>query len=467
MLPRPQPTQDRPAGAAPRPLLAALAALLAGSLPPLDRTLPVDDGGAGHAEKIIGWEGWVNPKTENALPSCATQTCPIGCDDKLRRCYRLKPAHVDPTSFFDAATGPLVVTGVGTIDTATGEIKDGSTIVRAGGPPGGATGGIYFGVIPQTGGPSLAVLAAATLEIKVGARVTVLGPNALVLYATTSGTVAGELLALGSGRAGGPGGFAGGLSNTASGDPCEGGEGKGGGTTGSSNNGDGGGGGGGFGSAGAAGAASDYGGSPPAGGAGGGVGGDPSLPLLRGGCGGGAGGGPEHGAVGGPGDGGYGGGGGGAIQISVNGPLTVSSSINVGGAGGEGGHYGAAGGGGGGGGAILLEALQLQLTGTLAANGGGGGAGSPIYTDPASNNGADGLAATTAAKGGDDKGSYSGAGGAGAALASAAVTPASDANSGGGGGGLGRIRLRASQAIGLGAATISPAPSTDLTLEKW
>jgi hypothetical protein len=102
------------------------------------------------------------------------------------------------------------------------------------------------------------------------------------------------------------------------------------------------------------------------GGAGGGIAGVVTLEPLRGGC--------RGGNVLSPQDAYYAspGGGGGALQISSRTRITVTSAgiIDAGGGGAYGGKSGA---GGGSGGALVLEAPQVSVDGTVAANGGGGG----------------------------------------------------------------------------------------------
>ncbi len=152
--------------------------------------------------------------------------------------------------------------------------------------------------------------------------------------------------------------------------------------------------------------------------------------------------------------------GGGAIQISAAGTLTIASSgaISVGGQGGPIGGIAAnqnAGGGGSGGG-ILLEATDVALAGTLAANGGGGGG------DYSGTGGADATANATPAAGGA-AGSSDGAGGTGAAAAASAGsagTVPGGLNAGGGGGGAGWIRVNTASGAAVLGATVSPAAAT-------
>lgn len=438
----------RSAGSGARARFALALTLLAACVPPLDRPVPGDLGPPPPDLLPPLYDG----PTPGSEPkgSCATLTCELGCDELLGRCRRLRAANVDAAPIFAAALDTLTLASTATIDTSSGEIKDGATTIRAAGSEGSAVGGVYWASVAQGSGGKLALFGVKRLELKAGATVTILGAQGFVLYATEGATVAGSLLAPAKGSQGGPGGGAGGTSDGKPGATCGGGEGQGGGWGNGGSTGDGGGGGGGYKATGGAGGDSDY---PPTpkGGAGGASNGEASLSPLRGSCGGGAGGGPGQGP------GGYGGGGGGAIQLSVNGALEVTGSISAPGGGGEGAHEGAAGGGGGSGGAILLQAITLDLTAAsvLAANGGGGGSGAygPGQTGAP---GESGQASATPAKGGAGGGAYGGAGGAGGAGADESGKPgAKEANGGGGGGSVGRIAIVAKTSTLAGVA--SPA----------
>ncbi|MEW5741558.1 MAG: hypothetical protein AB1938_21755 [Myxococcota bacterium] len=164
--------------------------------------------------------------------------------------------------------------------------------------------------------------------------------------------------------------------------------------------------------------------------------------FLRGGCQGGRGGGAA------PGDGGLGGG---ALQLTVSGLLTVGDGgvLTVSGAGGLGGSGDTSGGGGGGsGGTLLLEANRVNLVNcALTANGGGGGQGGkgPVGAPVAGGNGEDGrTASATAANGGNIGGTAGGTGGAGAVLSASGSGGSNGGGSeggGGGGAGVGLIRI--------------------------
>ena len=141
--------------------------------------------------------------------------------------------------------------------------------------------------------------------------------------------------------------------------------------------------------------------------------------------------------------------GGGAIQISAAGPITIESDgiINANGSGGIASINGE---GAGSGGAILLEApsVTVMVGGVLEANGGEG-------ADPGFDGAvppSDGSVATSAASAG-------GNGSAGASINGApGTTSSSSANLGGGGGAAGRIRINATTTSLSG--TLSPAMGT-------
>ena len=97
--------------------------------------------------------------------------------------------------------------------------------------------------------------------------------------------------------------------------------------------------------------------------------------------------------------------GGGALQVSAFGKLTVSSVVTAPGRGGMGGPGNVlkaiAGNGGGSGGAILLEARTIDLTSSasVTANGGGGGEGGDVV-NATGNPGSAGTTTLTPAAGG-------------------------------------------------------------------
>jgi hypothetical protein len=221
----------------------------------------------------------------------------------------------------------------------------------------------------------------------------------------------------------------------------------------------GGGGGGAFGTAGADGG--DGFGSPGSKGGGGAPNGNELLIPLRGGC---------AGGNGGPTSVDRGGVGGGAIQISVAGHLTVAGRIGSPGYGGTGGNSqnnanGAAGGGGSGGG-VLLEAWQMEFLagGWVTANGGGGGEGDGDNSDSAFVGASAPRALVAAAVGGVGADGTATANGGPGGAGSNGQTPATvgiNANSydnacgGGGGGGAGRVRLNAYASCASNGATFT------------
>jgi hypothetical protein len=233
------------------------------------------------------------------------------------------------------------------------------------------------------------------------------------------------------------------------------------GAIGDENGGDGsGGGGGGLATTGAAGGANDD--NSRAGGGGGNALAAGFSPLA-GGCAGGAGG--STGGV----TAGKQGSGGGSVQLSVAGTLTVRSVVSVSGAAGEGGAAVAgktAGGGGGGSGGLLVleaDALIIESSAKLTANGGAGGEGG---SDAGGNrvSGNDGLDGSetgsgpaSGGTGGSNGGGDGGPGAAGTATpgngSKGVSTGGNQAAGGGGGGAAGRILLR--------GVTSCPAIPTD------
>jgi hypothetical protein len=353
-----------------------------------------------------------------------TVMCSLGCGTQSgrARCLALEPSGVVQASDYATATATPTITSDVLINTDDGSITGGLT--RAAGS--GVVSGIFY-----RGTAKVGVFGFASLDVAPGVRVRARGASALGIVASKQITISGTLdlqddCAAGIRSAGaGAGGVAGALM----------GGGAGGGGAGGTMppNRSSGGGGGGFGDAGGRGGTSTL-----MGGAAGTIYGDliTEPVALVGGSGGGVGGG-----AGGPmAIGGNGGNGGGAVQIAVNGSLTIVGTIQAGGCGGRGG-MGGSGGGGGAGGAILLEAVTIALGGgsALVANGGGGGG-----TGGFSANGGNGATSTTAAAGGS-AGPGAGAGAVGGVAGSLAGHDAASTSSqpaGGGGGGVGRIALK-------------------------
>lgn len=406
--------------------------------------------------------------------TCAGTSCPLGCNTQSEppRCWHLGPStYTLVAPELAAATADLVIDQAGaTINTDTGEIKNGSQVVRP--PVVGPAAGMVFLVRKQAAGyPDLGLFMFRNLTITERGQLSVVGSRALAIYVAGSATIDGLLRAAAVAASSGSGGFAGGAKNGAAA-PCIGGTTAGGlvakykYTT--SNQADGGGGGGGRLAPGGGGGGWYY--PFVVGAAGGKAVGDPSNAPLFGGCGGGAGGGPDHD---GQGEGGYGGGGGGAIQISVDGPLSVGGIISVPGAGGQGGSQGAGGGGGGSGGAILLEAvtIELEASALLAANGGGGGGGAANRDDASPAPGEDGHDTTARAAGGIkiDGNNSGGRGGQGGARGAAHGDRGADQlNGGGGGGAAGFIRLVATvPPTSQPGAASSPGLSAAPVKERW
>jgi hypothetical protein len=388
------------------------------------------------------------------LVPCAGLSCPLGCNTAANRCNRLKPTGHSPSGYFDDVTANLNSTTANiTVDTDSGEVRAGTTVLRSGGQAGTVINGIYWGSAPTTVGyPLVSVFSVKSLDLPSGRTLTVTGSRAVVFYATGNITIAGTMIAGASDRNPGPGGFAGGLQDGADGASCFGGQGEGGNQAGSgSNQLEAGGGGGGRKASGGDGGDASYGPTSASGGAGGNAVGSSPWPLF-GGCGGGAGGGPDTASP--QGHGGYGGGGGGAIQLAANGTITISGIITVRGAGGQGGRHGAGGGGGGAGGAVLLEAHSVGISGVVAANGGGGGAGAANLSSNGQD-GQDGLSSAANAAGGSGV-STGGSGGKGGALSpEQGANAPTDANAGGGGGAAGVTYINTNTLSQSG--TVSPA----------
>lgn len=143
-----------------------------------------------------------------------------------------------------------------------------------------------------------------------------------------------------------------------------------------------------------------------------------------------------------------GGDGGGALQISAGGTLSIAAGAIVD-TSGEGG-YGASGdrgggGGGGSGGAILLEAAVIAIEGVVGAPGGGGAGGSRNAADGARGSRWDPPAETRGLRGAG-AGTFGGDGGHGSDEAGGRGADGQTINdpnggAGGGGGGAGRVRL--------------------------
>ena len=361
-----------------------------------------------------------------------------------------------PESTLWEGTDPLVIDTAVTIDTETGEISG----IRAAGT--GLVSGIWFDILTQVDGPDLGVFSAAGITVTAEGWVDVVGANPLVMVSSADATIDGAFdltggdgadALSGSGPNAGGTGVAGGAVG---GDGSDGdysgatdGAGAGGGFIGIAGVHYGNGGGGGglcWGGGGGMGDRPSIAGSPGtelAGGAGGynggdggrgGDGGDPYgelrlVPLEAGS--GGAGGlsdtdhNPDGGGAG-------AGAGGGGIQISAQGSLAVGGLIDA--SAGRGGDAWGGGGGGGSGGAVLLEAVDVDVSGGLYAEGGRGGHGNWNWQPGGLTGGAAGGGASP--------------GGGGGGL-----------ESGGGGGAAGYLLLRY-QTTGTVSGVLSPDATT-------
>ena len=155
--------------------------------------------------------------------------------------------------------------------------------------------------------------------------------------------------------------------------------------------------------------------------------------------------------------------GGGAIQLSVAGTLTIAGTVATPGRGGLGGSSTAGGGGGGSGGAILLEAntLNIAASGALTANGGSGGCGGQNNSS-----GSNGVSGSTgdATPAQPSCGASSGIGGTGGTgtfdAANGGSGRGATAGGGGGGGAVGRIRINATACSLSGVRSPVPASNT-------
>lgn len=281
--------------------------------------------------------------------------------------------------------------------------------------------------VAQPGGQVATVLAFSSLDVGASGTVNIVGQQPVIIVTQGRLTVAGTITA------------SSGSSSCLSG-----------GAGGNADAGNGGGGGAGFGTAGGSGGKGALG---EAGGLAGLENGEVTLVPLRGGCPGGI-------------DRGTPALGGGALQLSSLGDLTVTGIINAPGRGGTGGKLGLASGGdgAGSGGGVLLEALHLTLSGVavVAANGGAGGEGGALLATGST--GQDGRASTTAAVCGN--GSLAPKGGNGGVVSAAGDDGQFAAlwAGGGGGGGVGRVRFNSVLGCSIGPSVkLSPPPTSNLT----
>lgn len=335
-------------------------------------------------------------------------TCALDCvDSPAPHCAYIQPKYLPDVCDMPATQAELHITQNGTMDTDLDATCTG-------------------GVVNQTGGPALCVVrygtitidSTATLKVVSSANQNKMGPGrGVALVADGDLTVAGALDVSADGVVSGPGG-----GTIASGGPI--------GTPSGA-----GGGGAGFKTKGAAGGT-----ITTDGGAGnGGVASmDPALLTAM---------------IGGPHSPG-GGGGGAAILVSCRGKVNVGGVIDAGGGGGAGGFYylsaALPGGGGGAGGYVVLQGLDVSVTGEMYANGGGGGAGCAgdgtgcTIVSGSSTDGQDGLRSESLPAAGGQPPTGAGAGGAGGVLGIAQMNPtggkhptATGDTAGGGGGSVG------------------------------
>jgi hypothetical protein len=358
--------------------------------------------------------------------------------------FAFTASNIDPTSL-DATSVPALTTigCAATLDTS------GAAPTFTAFCPGKTAPALTIVAQSQAGAPELAVWVVNDLSIPAGGSLRVTGSRPLVIVAFGSADIAGEINAAASFNKAGAGGSvscgvgAGPDGNDSDSDAY---------TAGS------GGGGGGFGSAGGVGGAAM--GACCVAVGGGKVEAAPELVPLRGGCDGGRGGRSNVADVT---DTAVGGAGGGALQLTVAGMLSVQGTISVSGGGGRhGANNGDGGGGGGSGGALLLEAGDIVVAqgAWLTANGGSGAGGNPRSYNQATD-GQDGLwKALTPAPGGLGY-NDSGAGGPGATNAAggdgASAVGQNGRAGGGGGGGHGRIMISANSGCSMGGHSSPPA----------
>jgi hypothetical protein len=347
--------------------------------------------------------GCGTPDTDTDIDG--TVDCNDGCPldpTQAGACLGYAPANFDPKGVnWNVQPVGNLTCGTTTIDTTD---PDGSG-------PLVATISNWCGTAPtpfaqsQNGGPQVVVIPLKGMTLVSGNTIRVVGPRPIIFGVSGAASIAGTIDASASGTTPGAGG------NYACGS-AQGGNGSGetkrfGGASG--------GGGGGFGTAGGKAGTADTDGSDTAGGSAGATRGGSSLAPLLGGCAGGqAGDCSSAGAAG-----------GGAVQISASGTLTISGTIRANGGSGAtpcGSNDEGGGTGGGSGGGIFLEGKAVSTGGsTIQANGGSGGHNGQyagVYNCGDSN-------------GGSGSTSSSSAGGGGVSC---------QGGSSGGGGGYGRVR---------------------------
>lgn len=346
------------------------------------------------------------------------QTCAYACvDAPSAYCTYLEPRYLPNACNERAAAAALTIT-------SSGEFSADLDIACNG------------GVVTQTGAPAICVVRYGTITIEQGVTLKVTGSRALAFVADDLLDVAGVLDVSADNITSGPGGGV--IRSGAS--PTK----------------DVGGGGAGNKTVGAAGAS-----KTTDGGAGntGAVGMDPALfSALVGGSR------PMSAADPDP----AGGGGGGAVTlVACRGRVAVTGTIDAGGGGGRGGFVfgglvAVSGGGGGAGGYVVLQGLDVEVTGSVFANGGGGGSG--LNGTVQGSNGGDGSRSTAFGGNAGVAQGTAGAGGAGGARdALPAVgkrpTATTDGGPGGGGGSMGFLQTYTPNGVSpnLSSATASPS----------
>jgi hypothetical protein len=156
--------------------------------------------------------------------------------------------------------------------------------------------------------------------------------------------------------------------------------------------------------------------------------------------------------------------GGGAIELVAAGTFTMNAGSGIFANGGDAGPAGTTGqgaNGGGSGGAILIEAVTVQISGTLSADGGAGGVGTGIGDGGSGSDDADDAADATQAAAAM---TVSGGGGSTGAIidGSAGGSATTGGAPGGGGGGAGRIRINSTSGVPtVTGQTFSPALGAD------
>lgn len=322
-----------------------------------------------------------------------TETCDVTCADSPQpHCAYLEPQYL-PTICDELSSNP-------------DPMVDGSLNLNT-----NMDANCSGGVVLQTGGPDLCVLRSSSFTLASAASLRVQGARGLAIVTDQALSVAGLIDVSADGQVSGTGG-----GTVHSGGPSNGSEG---------------GGGAGFGTFGGNGGNHIVAG----GAANGGQVLDPStLSILVGGT---------TGNGTGPISAKPGGGGGALALISCRGVVNVSGTIDAGGGGGDGGGPAPpgqdiqGGGGGGAGGHVVMEGVNVVVTGKLFANGGGGGAGKP--SGVAKGQVGNDARPVIAASGGTSTVGNEGAGGSGGFVAGDPTVGGSSIGTNGPGGGGGSV----------------------------